>query len=625
MSDTSTSPVSAKPVIFVSYSHRDEPEKPGPEDMAWMTFVLSFLAPVVKAGVFELWTDQHLHGGEVLDPAIKEKLAACDIFILLASRHSLASTYVVETEIATMRQRQADGDDVHIVPIVLSPVPDAALKQLKDLVLKPKDAKPLSLMSKNDRELAMAGIADDIAAVAEQVGARKREAVERATTERTAARETVAEAEAAVSPDGSKRQLVDIAHLPETAYERLVGRDAELKRLDDAWADAKTNILSLVAEGGAGKSALVNEWLKRLQADNYRGAEAVLGWSFYSQGTKERATSAEQFLNWALDKLGITACDDQRHCQGRGDRRGNDAAACAARARRRRAAAARPGPQAGQLKDQGLRALLRRFATPPPGEAQGLVVLTSRLEVADIARWKDGAAPMVDVERLSDEAGAALLRDNGVWGTDRELNAAARDFGGHPLALGLLASFLKETQNRRRAPARPGQRSCSRRRQSASWPRQARDEVLREGMAGRRARAARDHAHGRLVRPASERRLPAPRCAPRPRSRGSPIRSSGSTRAHAACRRAAARGSAAGAAGPGRARGARCPSAGARVVRRAAAAVERGGLEGRPRPALRAPARHDKGRRHADARRPRAALPGDRPRLPRRLAPGGAR
>ena len=38
------------------------------------------------------------------------------------------------------------------------------------------------------------------------------------------------------------------------------------------------------------------------------------------------------------------------------------------------------------------------------------------------------------------------MRDNGVWGTDKELKAAAHDFAGHPLALGLLASFLKETQ-----------------------------------------------------------------------------------------------------------------------------------------------------------------------------------
>jgi len=100
-------------------------------------------------------------------------------------------------------------------------------------------------------------------------------------------------------------RLVHITGLPETAYERLVGRDAELKRLDEAWADRKTNILSLVAEGGAGKSALVNEWLMRLQADGYRGADCVLGWSFYSQGSKERATAADEFLNWALAKLGV--------------------------------------------------------------------------------------------------------------------------------------------------------------------------------------------------------------------------------------------------------------------------------------------------------------------------------
>jgi tetratricopeptide (TPR) repeat protein len=93
----------------------------------------------------------------------------------------------------------------------------------------------------------------------------------------------------------------------------------------------------------------------------------------------------------------------------------------------------------------GLRALLRRFAAMPPADGHGLVVLTSRQAVKDTARWKDGAAPVLDVGELSDDAGAALLRDNRVWGTDAELRAAARAFGGHPLALGLLASFLMES------------------------------------------------------------------------------------------------------------------------------------------------------------------------------------
>jgi len=106
-----------------------------------------------------------------------------------------------------------------------------------------------------------------------------------------------------------------------------------------------------------------------------------------------------------------------------------------------------PGPQVGQLKDQGLRALLRRFAAAAPSADHSLTVLTSRVAVADIQSLRNGAAPVIDVERLSDEAGAELLRDNDVWGIDRELRAASRDFDGHPLALTLLASLLKETQN----------------------------------------------------------------------------------------------------------------------------------------------------------------------------------
>ena len=69
----------------------------------------------------------------------------------------------------------------------------------------------------------------------------------------------------------------------------LVGRDAELRPRPMSWSNEKTSILSLVAEGGAGKSALVNEWLTRLQADSYRGAYCALGWSVLQPGLKERA------------------------------------------------------------------------------------------------------------------------------------------------------------------------------------------------------------------------------------------------------------------------------------------------------------------------------------------------
>jgi hypothetical protein len=274
----------------------------------------------------------------------------------------------------------------------------------------------------------MSEAADEIAAIAAENAARN-------------------EAASPSKPTAGAPAFVHISGLPETFYERLVGRDAELKRLDEAGSDEKTNILSLVAEGGAGKSTLVNEWLTRLQADGYRGAHCVLGWSFYSQGSKERATAADEFLNWALAELGVKLETTSAAAQGE---------AIAEALMQRRALIILdgveplqhgPGPQAGQLKDQGLRALLRRFAAAAPRADHSLVVLTGRLAVADIQRFRDSAAPVVDVEKLSDEAGAELLRDNDIWGVGRDMRAASHDFGGHPLALTLLASLIKETQN----------------------------------------------------------------------------------------------------------------------------------------------------------------------------------
>ena len=419
------SPAFVKPVIFISYSHKDEPELAAEGEIHWLTDIQSYLAPAAN-GIFDLWNDEEIAGGADWEEQIKTKLASCDICILFLSRHSLASKYVIEVEIEAIRQRQRLGQSVQIYPIVLSPFPRSAIpSSLLALNLRPRLDKPLSGLSRHERGVEISKIADEIVGI---LGATATSIVP-------------------LKPGPLTQPFcVHITRLPETGYERLVGREAELKCLNAAWADAKTNIVSLVAEGGAGKSALVNDWLKRLQADNYGGAEAVLGWSFYSQGTKERATSADEFLNWALDKLGITLATTSASTK---------AEAIAEAMMRRRVLLLLdgaeplqhgPSPQLGQLKDFGLRALLRRFATTPPGASHGLVVLTSRLAVKDIARWRDGPAPVVNVERLSDQSGAALLRDNGVWGTDKELNAAASDFEGHPLALDLLASFLKETQ-----------------------------------------------------------------------------------------------------------------------------------------------------------------------------------
>ncbi len=82
---------------------------------------------------------------------------------------------------------------------------------------------------------------------------------------------------------------ISLARLPVSGPD-LFGRNAELQLLDDTWANLSINIIAFVAWGGVGKTALVNHWIKqRMARDNYRGAERVYSWSFYSQGL-ERAS-----------------------------------------------------------------------------------------------------------------------------------------------------------------------------------------------------------------------------------------------------------------------------------------------------------------------------------------------
>jgi hypothetical protein len=91
-------------------------------------------------------------------------------------------------------------------------------------------------------------------------------------------------------------------HLP-TLGSKLFGRRDETAWLDACWAE-RAHVASVVAFGGVGKSALVRDWLKEMQRDGWRGAQRVYGWSFYSQGTTDRMTSADAFVSAALRWLG---------------------------------------------------------------------------------------------------------------------------------------------------------------------------------------------------------------------------------------------------------------------------------------------------------------------------------
>src|SRR5262249_6549598 len=99
-----------------------------------------------------------------------------------------------------------------------------------------------------------------------------------------------------------------------------------------------------------------------------------------------------------------------------------------------------PGPQEGRLRDPSVQALLRELAA----FNKGLCVITTRFPVADIADHERTSAPRRDLEHLSRDAGAKLLRALDVRGDEAELRSASDEFNGHCLALTLLGSYLAD-------------------------------------------------------------------------------------------------------------------------------------------------------------------------------------
>jgi serine/threonine protein kinase/predicted ATPase len=236
---------------------------------------------------------------------------------------------------------------------------------------------------------------------------------------------------------------ISIARLPVTGSD-VFGREEDIAFLDGAWANEDVNVVTIVAWAGVGKSTLVNHWLRRMAVEKYRSAQLVFGWSFYRQGTSGGSSSSDEFLDSALTWFG-----DPEPRLGTDWEKGERLAKLVAQRRTLLVLDGLeplqnpPGSQEGRLREPSLQALLRELAA----FNGGLCVITTRTPVADIADHEGTSTLRRDLEQLSSDAGAKLLRALGIEGDEPELRDASDEFNGHCLALTLLGSYLTDAYN----------------------------------------------------------------------------------------------------------------------------------------------------------------------------------
>jgi len=242
-----------RPLIFISYSHLDK---------VWKDRLLSHLKVLEGQARLEAWADSRIEVGDDWEAKIQAAMAQASIAVLLISRNSLTSDYILTKEVPVLlERRQRDG--LRLIPVIAEACTWEEVDWLKDIQFYPSGKKSLAELPKPRRERELAAITKKVAEFIKLAGPTP-----------------TATGSIPIHP------RVNISRLPSTSP-LLFGRDEVLEQLDQAWDNPHCHILELVAFGGVGKTSLVNKWLQGLAEKDYRGATRVYAESFYSQGAKE--------------------------------------------------------------------------------------------------------------------------------------------------------------------------------------------------------------------------------------------------------------------------------------------------------------------------------------------------
>ncbi len=446
-----------RPIVFISYSHKDE---------QWKDRLLPQLRALEQAGVaMRVWEDRQIDTGAKWYPEIQDAMADAAVAVLLISPDYLASSFCIKEEVPFLLAQQETKGMLLILVLVRSCFWEAH-RWLADRQMLPRDGKCVAIDFPGDqadvvfREVAKCTY-QHFAKLSAQKGtaaaipARVKELVQ-AEVSRIPAK--------AVAPPPVRQwpalpaERIDLNHLPETGAV-LFGRDEELTLLDKTWtalgaADVATatRVLAFKAQGGVGKSALINRWLAEMKRDHFRGATRVFGWSFYSQGVREQgAASADTFLAAALRFFGDEAMAvSAASAWDKGARLAHLVGA-------ERSLLVLDGMEPlqsaqwvdrGKLRDPGLESLLRGLSR----QSAGLCLITTREPLAELGK-KAGIVER-DLDRITPQAARALLRAERIAGTDAELEGLAQRFGPQALAISLLAVYLHEHPGRGIGPAK---------------------------------------------------------------------------------------------------------------------------------------------------------------------------
>ncbi|HKQ51849.1 MAG TPA: P-loop NTPase fold protein, partial [Pyrinomonadaceae bacterium] len=133
---------STPPLVFISYSHKDE---------EWKDRLRTHLKPAEHSGLITVWDDRRIEAGESWDEAIQQAIERTAVAVLLITADFLASDWVMQKEAGRLQEQQNKAG-MRIVPLLIRPCDWVRFRWLSNNQALPRDGKFIAETSKGRQD-----------------------------------------------------------------------------------------------------------------------------------------------------------------------------------------------------------------------------------------------------------------------------------------------------------------------------------------------------------------------------------------------------------------------------------------------------------------------------------------
>lgn len=235
-----------------------------------------------------------------------------------------------------------------------------------------------------------------------------------------------------------KFETTNRKELPQS-HGRLLGRQEEIKEIQLLYDSKQTNIVSITAWGGVGKTSLVKMWINNIkEIDNQK---KIFVWSFYSQGSSDIMVSSDLFFLQALKFF-----NDYNPEFGTVSEKANRLASLLSL---NKAVLILDGlepiqytekPLIGYIKDYGLKVLIQQLVY----SKDIFCLITSRISIRELEDVESIKIYNIILKNLSISDSVKLLKQFHLYGNEAQFFEAAKKYECHALSLVLLGNLIHE-------------------------------------------------------------------------------------------------------------------------------------------------------------------------------------